>query len=210
MVPTFSLRQILNHEFKLPQNFPHPLPLFREYLSEGYYPFAIEGDFRQRMQQVISLTIETDIPLYADMKASTARKIKQMLGVISQSAPYMTSVENLSQEIKVSKNNVPDYLVWLEKAGMIGMLRDDTGGMRGLGKVEKVYLDNPTLMSLLAGDTPNIGNLRETFFYNQLRVDYNIASSKISDFKIGDATFEIGEENKSQKQIRNVETLFIF
>ena len=77
--------------------------------------------------------------------------------------PYKTSVENLATEIGVSKNNVPDYLVYLERAGMIGLLRDDTSGMRNLGKVEKVYVDNPSLMSVLTPN-PNIGNIRETFF----------------------------------------------
>lgn len=124
-----------------------------------------------------------------------------MLGVIARTAPYKPSAENLAQEIKVSKNNVPDYLLWLEKAGMIGQLRDDTGGMRGLGKVEKVYLDNPTLMTALASDTPNVGNLRETFFYNQMRVDYDVVSSRIADFAIEGRTFEIGGKNKGQKQI---------
>ena len=174
--PLMTLAEILDSEVSMPDTLEHPLPLFRQYLADGYYPFALEDDFAQRMQQVVSLTVETDIPMYADMKASTARKLKQLLGVIARSAPYKPSTDNLAQEIKVSKNNVPDYLLWLEKAGMIGQLRDDTGGMRGLGKVEKVFLDNPTLMTVLSGDTPNVGNLRETFFYNQMRVDYDVVS----------------------------------
>lgn len=207
--PVYTLEQIVGRQVSLPGVLSHPLPLFRRYLAEGYYPFAMEGDFVQRMQQVVSLTVETDIPMYADMKASTARKLKHMLGVISQSAPYKPSIEHLSQEIRVSKNNVPDYLVWLEKAGMIGQLRDETGGMRGLGKVEKVYLDNPTLLTVLAGDSPNVGNVRETFFYNQLRVDHDIVSSRISDFRIGDMTFEIGGKNKTQKQIKEAEKGYV-
>lgn len=92
---------------------------------------------------------------------------------------------------------------------MIGQLRDDTSGMRGLGKVEKVFLDNPTLMTILAGNNPNIGNLRETFFYNQMRVDHYVTASKISDFRISDYTFEIGGKNKGQKQIQNAKNGFI-
>lgn len=207
--PLLNLSQILDDELSMPEALSHPLPLFRQYLAEGYYPFAVEGDFAQRMQQVVNLTVETDIPMYADMKVSTARKLKQLLGVISRSAPYKPSAENLSQEIKVSKNNIPEYLLWLEKAGMIGQLRDDTGGMRGLGKVEKIYLDNPTLMTVLSGDQPNIGNLRETFFYNQMRVDYDIMSSKISDFRIDNYTFETGGRNKGQKQIREAEKGYV-
>lgn len=207
--PLYSLTQILNGETSMPAELEHPLPLFRQYLAEGYYPFALEGEFARRIQQVVSLTVETDIPMYADMKASTARKLKQLLGIIAESAPYKPSAEHLAQEISASKNNIPDYLLWLEKAGMIGQLRDDTGGMRSLGKVEKVYLDNPTLMTALSVGVPNIGNVRETFFYNQMRVDHDVVSSKISDFRIGDKTFEIGGKNKGQKQIRGVESGYI-
>lgn len=209
VAPVADLNQILHGDVNLSEILPHPLPLFREYLANGYYPFALEGEFIRRIQQVVNLTVETDIPMYADMKASTARKLKQMLGIVAQSSPYKPSAENLAQEIKVSKNNVPDYLLWLEKAGMIGQLRDDTGGMRGLGKVEKVFIDNPTLMTVLSGGQPNTGNLRETFFYNQMRVDHDVMSSRISDFRIGDLTFEIGGKNKGQRQIKDAEKGFI-
>lgn len=208
-VPVLNIADILNGELNLPKELEHPLPLFREYLREGYYPFAVEGDLEQRIQQIVSQTVETDIPMYADMKAATARKLKQMLGIIAVAAPFKPSMEHLAQEIKISKNNVADYLLWLEKAGMIGQLRDDTGGMRGLGKVEKVFLDNPTLMTTLAGERPNIGNLRETFFYNQMRMDYDVTSSKISDFRINDFTFEIGGKNKGQRQIREAEKGYV-
>lgn len=207
--PQLSLSQILNGDISLPEELDHPLPFFRQYLAEGYYPFALEGELERRMQQVVSLTVENDIPMYADMKAATARKLKQLLGLIAVSAPYKPSSEHLAQEINASKNNIPDYLLWLEKAGMIGQLRDDTGGMRSLGKVEKVYIDNPTLMSILSPGTPNIGNLRETFFYNQMRVDNDIVSSKVSDFRIGNLTFEIGGKNKGQRQIKDADTGYI-
>lgn len=202
-VMVYSLEDILAHQVDIPE-LPHPLPLFRRYLQEGYYPFSAEGEFEQRMGQVISQTIEVDIPQYADMKASTARKLKQMLAVVSRLAPYKPNAENLATEIGVSKNNIPEYLVYLEKAGMIGQLRDDTGGMRGLGKVEKVYIDNPNLMTVLAGGKPEIGNLRETFFYNQMRVANDVIASRESDFCIDKYTFELGGRHKGRKQIENV------
>lgn len=204
----YSLGEILNHQVSVPE-LEHPLPLFRDYLKRGYYPFAKEFGFETRMQQVINQTIETDITQYADMKASTARKLKQMLGVIAGLAPYKPNADNLARELSVSKNNVPDYLVYLEMAGMIGQLRDDTGGMRGLGKIEKVYIDNPSLMTVLAGGNPDAGNIRETFFYNQMRVHNDIISSRYSDFCIDTFTFEIGGKKKGKKQIENVANGFI-
>ena len=206
--PVYSLEDILAHKVNLPE-VDHPLPLFREYLWKGYYPFSNESGFEQRIEQVVSQTVEVDIPQYADMKASTARKLKRMLSIISGLAPYKPSIENLATEISASKNNIPDYLIYLEKAGMIGQLRDNTGGLRGLGKVEKVYIDNPSLMWILSNGTPDIGNLRETFFYNQMRVMNDIISSKESDFVIREYTFEIGGRKKGKKQIENVSHGFI-
>ena len=199
----YSMSDILSHKVKLDQ-VPHPLPLFREYLALGYYPFAKESGFAIRMEQIISQTIDSDIPQYADMLASTARKLKQMLAVIAELAPYKPNADSLAAELHVSKNNVPDYLVYLEKAGLIGLLRDDTGGLRGLGKVEKVYVDNPSLMTVLAHGKPEIGNLRETFFYNQMRVMHNVLASRESDFVIGDYTFELGGRKKGKKQIQDI------
>lgn len=206
--PVFSLEQILKGNAKI-DGLEHPLPLFRQYLYEGYYPFAMEGELAQRINQIVSLTVEMDIPVFANMKASTARKLKQMLGVMAYIAPYKPNFENLAKEVGVSKNNVADYLSWLEKAGMIGQLLDDTSGMRVLGKVEKVYIDNPTLLHVLGGENTNVGNLRETFFYNQMRVLYPISASRDSDFRIENITFEIGGKNKSQRQIRNAEKGYV-
>ena len=206
--PTYSLGEILANKATIP-GVEHPLPLFRDYLSRGYYPFAVEGDFTMRMQQVISQTIEVDIPQYADMKASTARKLKHLLAILSHLAPYKPVADSLATEIGVSKNSVPDYLVYLEKSGMIGLLRDDTSGIRNLGKIEKAYIDNPSLMTVLAGGTPDIGNLRETFFYNQMRVRNSVAVSRVSDFVIGKYTFEIGGRKKGQRQIEGVADAYI-
>lgn len=202
-MPTYSLEEILQHKVNL-TSVEHPLPLFRDYLKHGYYPFASDDGFPIRIEQIVSQTIESDIAQYADLKATTARKLKRMLTIISSIAPYKPSVDNLARELNVSKNNVPDYLVYLEMAGLIGLLRDDTAGLRGLGKVEKVYLDNSNLMIMLAGIKSDIGNVRETFFYNQMRVNNDIISSRQSDFQIDKYTFEIGGRKKGKKQIEEL------
>lgn len=202
-VRTFSLEEILANRTGI-DNVQHPLPLFRTYLREGYYPFALEEGFAIRVEQIVSQTLESDIPQYADMKASTARKLKQLLAVAAQLVPFKPNADNLSREVGVSKNNIPEYFAYLEKAGMIGQLRDETGGLRGLGKTEKVYIDNPSLMTVLAGGKPDLGNLRETFFYNQMRVNNDVLASRVSDFCIGQYTFEIGGKKKGNKQIETV------
>ena len=207
-VPKYSLEEILDGKAHI-EGMLHPLPAFREYLSEGYYPFAIEGDFPLRMQNVITKTIESDIAQYAGLRATTAKKLKKMLAVISGLAPYKPNADNLALEIGISRNSVQDYLSLLERAQLIGQLRDDTGGIRGLGKVEKVYIDNPSLMRVLSGGKTDVGNMRGTFFYNQMRVKNDVISSRQSDFKIEKYTFEVGGRKKGKKQIEDIPDSFI-
>lgn len=206
--PIRSLEDILNGKTEI-EGLQHPIPLFNQYLREGYYPFSKEGFFQQRLQQVIRLTMEVDIPQYANMSPATGKKLRRMLSIIASNVPYKPEATGLANEIKVSRNDIPTYLLYMEKAGMIGQLRDETGGMRGLGKTEKVYLDNTNIIYALSGENANIGNVRETFFYNQTRLALDVTSSKVSDFSIGKYTFEVGGAKKSHRQIKGVANSFI-
>lgn len=206
--PIRSLEDILNGKTEI-EGLQHPIPLFNQYLRMGYYPFSKEGFFQQRLQQVIRLTMEVDIPQYANMSPATGKKLRRMLSIIASNVPYKPEATGLANEIKVSRNDIPTYLLYMEKAGMIGQLRDETGSMRGLGKTEKVYLDNTNIIYALSGENANIGNVRETFFYNQTRLALDVTSSKVSDFSIGKYTFEIGGAKKSHRQIKDVADSFI-
>jgi predicted AAA+ superfamily ATPase len=199
-VPVYSLEEVLNLKAEI-ADVSHPLPLFRDYLQKGYFPFAGDTDFELRLRQVINQTMEVDIPQYANMNASTGRKLKKLLAVVAQSVPFKPVMDSLATVIGVSRNVLPDYFLYMEQAGMIGQLRDDTGGIRGIGKVEKVYLDNTNMAYLLGGQATDVGNIRETFFYNQTRVVTDVISSRISDFEMNGITFEVGGKKKGKKQL---------
>lgn len=183
---------------------PHPLPLFRQYLQDGYYPFSQEGAFQSRLEQVIVQTLETDIPQYAHMSVATGRKLRRLMGLVAQSVPFKPDYSSIANAIGISRNVLPEYFLYMERAGMIGQLRDETGGLRSLGKVEKIYLDNTNIARVLGADSTNMGNLRETFFYNQTRVVCDVISSKVSDFVVEDYTFEVGGKKKKTKQIEGI------
>lgn len=207
-VPKFNLEEIVNHKIDVPQ-IPRPLPLFADYLKNGYYPFAREDDFSLKLQQVINQTLEADIPTYADMNVATGRKLKQLLAFVAQSAPFKPNMSKIAEMLKISRNNIADYLLYMEEAGMLIQLRSSTEGIRALGKVDKVYLDNTNLIYSLADKNQNIGNIRETFFLNQLNVNHNVSSSLLGDFKIDAIDFEVGGKNKKLKQIKNAEKGFL-
>ena len=204
-VPVFNLNEILNHQVKVPQ-MAHPLPLFADYLKRGYYPFALEPDFDLKLLQVVHQTLESDIPVYAGMNVSKGRQLKQLMAIIADFKPNMTKI---SEILAISRNVIADYLLYMEEAGMLAKLRDDTKGIRGLGKINKVYLDNTNLVYILARENANKGNIRETFFINQCRMHYQIVSSNLADFKMEDKDFEIGGKNKGLKQIETAENGFL-
>lgn len=199
-VSIYTIDEIVNLQVDVPQ-IPHPLPLFREYLNTGYYPFAKELDFSRKLQQVVNQTLEVDIPTYAQMNVSTGRKLKQLMAIIAESVPFKPNMSKLAEMLNISRNNIADYLLYMEEAGMIAQLRSQTEGIRALGKVDKVYVDNSNLIYSLASENRNKGNIRETFFLNQLKVKYKIVTSKHGDFKINEMDFEVGGKDKSMKQL---------
>ena len=205
---TYSLEDIIQHKVDIPE-LERPLPLYTDYLKEGYYPFALEDDYDIKLSQVINQTLENDIPIYAEMNVATGRKLKQLLSIISKSVPFKPNMSKIAEMSSISRNNVADYCLYIEEAGMIAQLRDSTGGIRGLGKVDKIYLDNTNLIYNLANDMSNIGNIRETFFLNQMRVKYDVIASPIADFKINDIIFEVGGKNKAQKQIKDTNNGYV-
>lgn len=208
-VPTYSIEQIVSGGMDADIVDAHPLKLFAEYLRNGYYPFSSDGNFELRLRQIINVTLESDIPIYAKMNASTGSKLKRLLDIISRSVPFKPNFSKIAQEMDVNRALIKDYLYYMERAGLIMQLYDETGGIRGLGKVEKTYLDNTNLIYNIANDNANIGNVRETFFLNQMRVNNNVIASKVSDFTIGDMTFEVGGRNKKQRQLQTVEKGYV-
>ena len=208
VMPRYTLSDILSHQVQLPDDF-RPLPYFADYLKRGYYPFALDDDYAIRLQQIVNQTIESDIPQYAEINIATARKLKRLLAIIAQSVPFKPNVSSIATTLEASRNSVADYCLYLEEAGMITQLRDATGGIRGLGKVDKIYLDNPNLIDVLGQHHGDTGNTRETFFFNQMRVNHDVIVSPVSDFQIDGMTFEVGGKNKKQKQIHNVEKAYI-
>lgn len=159
--------------------------------------------------QVINQTMEIDIPMHIKANVSVGRKLKSLIMVVSKSVPFKPVMQKLADVTGISRNDIPDYLIYMERAGMISQLRNATRGLRGLGKVEKLYLDNTNLIYALAPEHADIGNVRETFFMNQTRVCNDVRSSDISDFEIGNKVFEIGGRKKGQKQIENASDGYI-
>lgn len=62
----------------------------------------------------------------------------------------------------------------------------------------------------IAPDNTNAGNLRETFFFNQLAYKHKVTYTAETDFKVDNQYyFEVGGKNKSHKQIKTLNNAFV-
>lgn len=153
--------------------------------------------------------MEVDIPAYAKMNISTARKLKQLLYVISRCVPFKPNFAEIGRTISADRGSVADYMVYMEKSKLVRQLNYAPDGMEFVQKVDKIYLGNTCFINALADDNPEIGNIRETFFYCALCVNYKVAASHVADFIVKGHTFEVGGKSKKQKQIKNVIDAFV-
>ena len=200
-LPRYTLEEILAGKVDFPYKAARPLQLFASYLREGYYPFFKEGNYTMRLNGIIKQVVEDDVPKFADMEIASVQKLKKLLYVLAQNVPFKPNYAKLERDLGISRNTLPKYMQYLEKAGLIGVLREKVQGIKLLEKIEKIYLNNPNEAYILSDETPNIGTLRETIFFAWLRVEHLVSSSPVSDFEVDGLTFEIGGKNKGKKQL---------
>jgi predicted AAA+ superfamily ATPase len=189
-----------------------PLQHFSDYLKNGYYPFYQEkpSQYYQKIEEVVNMILEIELPLLRAVEIAYIQKIKQLLQIISQSAPFVPNVSKLSERIGISRNTLISYLYYLDEVRLINALYKEAGGITKLQKPDKLYLENTNLAYSLGSDNTEIGNMRETFFINQLIRGHKVTYSEKSDFIIDNKfTFEIGGKKKGNKQIADIENSYI-
>lgn len=214
-IPAISLQDLLEHheEYSVQINDTmQPLKHFEDYLKFGYYPFyRLDNKFyHQKLQQTIHLTLDVDLPAVESLSFSTIKGMKNLLFILSQLVPYKPNIQTLANKIDSPRNSVLKALDLMDKSKILNLLRSDTKGVSYLQKPEKIYLQNTNLLYVFNDVPPNKGNLRETFFFNQLQAKHPVTAPKFGDFMIDETyTFEIGGKDKTTKQISGVPLSYI-
>ena len=172
-VTSFSLEEIVDRPVEISLDilqYIRPLPLFDAYLKKGYYPFYSDDneEYYKRIFQIVNTSLETDIPAVQMIPYQAMLNIKKLLSLITEMVPFKPNIIKLSQQIGLSRETLIKYLQYLDKADLIKLLYSAKKGISPLNKPEKIYLNNTNVICALTASMPNIGNIRETFFYNQL------------------------------------------
>ncbi len=177
-----------------------------------------ETMFFQTLQQNINVSIESDLlSIYPTLNGNTIKKIKKLLSIIMKNVPFTPNISALKKSIDVKDDRtLKEYLVRLDDAGLIILLMKSSQAMKSLDKPEKIYIANTNLMYTAK---PDLGNLRETFFVNQVQnhcakestsTDAGIYTSHEGDFYVsGRYTFEISGKNKRFNQIKDMKDSFV-
>ncbi|HCA43754.1 MAG TPA: AAA family ATPase [Bacteroidetes bacterium] len=213
----FSLQDILKHSQKISNEIiselNKPLYQFNKYLKKGYLPFTAEeteDSYLEKIYNVISITLTSDLALSYQLTSSDVIKIKKLLGIIAGSVPFSPNVSDLARKMEISRDYIKNYFVNLTEAKMINTLGPRLKKTGALQKPGKIFLENTNLSYALT-EKPDTGNLRETFFLNQIKNSkLKIYSHTSADFMINDDLFfEIGRKNKDTGQIKNLKNSYL-
>lgn len=213
--PVVSLDDIWTKHVELSNSIAGKLKVlqhFPEYLKFGYYPYYNELPplYYQRIDEVINMILEVEIPLLRGVDIAYVTKLKQLLLILSESVPFIPNISKLSERIGITRNSLLSYLHALQESGLTYHLNKNTFGITRLQKPDKIYLENTNLMYALGTGKVDVGSLRETFFANQVKYSHQLSISEQSDFLIDNKyTIEVGGKEKGYRQLEGLNNAFI-
>lgn len=211
-----TLAEIIEHGEDLSKEINQkirPIPFFKEYIQAGYFPFAAdekEPFLQQKLIGIMNTVLENDLAYVQDYSPSNIQKIKRLLGVIAGSAPFTPNISKIAEKLKIGRKTVYNYLKHLEDAYILNLIHKTGRGVSVLQKPDKVYVEN-TNLALALDNSASMGTLRETFFVNQVRnAGHRIHLAEKGDFIVDQTlTFEVGEKNKTSRQIQNLDHAYL-
>lgn len=214
-IPVFTLERILDSNFRFNEIIPAdfmPYEFFDEYLKYGYYPFFKQNPktYYHKLRQLVRQIVEIDMAEIKGFDIRQSKKLLQLLYIISQQVPFSPNLSDLSRKTSIHRNLLNNYLFYMEEARLLHLLQPKNFSVASLQKPAKIYLNNTNLLFALSEQVPNVGTVREVFFYNQLVGNHVISQSKEADFLVdGQFTFEVGGKNKTPQQIQNIENAWL-
>lgn len=215
-LPVLSLHDVISNHMQQASSITSTLkvlPHFEQYLKTGYYPFVLEtsseGSYFERLQQVVTMVIENDIPSGERIEYETLQKAKRLLMILAQSAPFTPNIANLCAMLSTTRNQLIHLLSLLERAALIRQLHADNKGLKALGKPDKILFNNTNLMHAL-GSSADAGTARESFFSAMMSHNHMIQYSKQGDLQVDENyVFEVGGKKKGFSQIADIPNSYV-
>ena len=111
----YTLNEILNNHQEYAIQISkeiRPLQWFQGYLEGGYYPYFIESEslYRTKVEEVVRMMLEIELPALRGLENQYIFKIKQLLMVLAESVPFTPNVSKLAERIGINRNTLIAYL----------------------------------------------------------------------------------------------------
>jgi len=186
----YSFDEIVNNHVEIAKEIVaevRPLAYFDNYLKHGYFPYFIDDPnfYVNRLLKHINLALEIDVPYINQIELKYLSKLRKLLQIIAEEAPFTPNVSKLATAVQTSRATVMNYLKYLKNAKLIHLLYSN-GDQDLMKKPDKVYLHNTNLIYAIAPNNTENLNLRQTFFYNQVAYKNKLKTSAKADFLINE------------------------
>lgn len=165
--------------------------------------------YHEKVNEIINLILEVELPILRKTDVSYARKLKQLLMVLAESVPFVPNFTKLAERLGLNRKTLLLYIEYLNEAQLVRTLNKEAKGITRFQKPDKLLPDNTNTPYALS-KTVDKGTLRETFFVNQLAYRHEVKYPEKGDYKIdGRYVFEIGGKSKDQSQISGLEQSYL-
>ncbi|MDK2786180.1 MAG: uncharacterized protein PWQ80_859 [Thermotoga sp.] len=175
------------------------MSLFRDYREKGTRPFYREGNFRERMMNILDKTIYYDIPhLIGTVTENHIGVMKAIVGHLLYSRIPTINIESMSREWGVGKQKLYQLLHVMEEIELVNIVRKERAE-KPFSKGSKIFLADPSMYHVFEGET---GNFREAFVVFALKEKGKIYASKNeeeADFIFEGMKLEVGGKRKKRK-----------
>jgi predicted AAA+ superfamily ATPase len=195
------------------------LKYFKEYLAIGYYPFFLKDftSFRMKLSNTIQEVLEADLGFVCDIKYGKVHQLKKLLYMLANTPPYEIKKTSLSDATGIDRVTMNDYLLYMQKACLLNLVKPAGAGDGSVRKSEKLLLNNTNIQFAISNN-PDLGTTREIFFVNQLTNYFRMQDSflpvtleypKNGDYQIEGRVFEVGGRKKDFRQLKGIDLAYV-
>lgn len=186
------------------------VPLFRNYLEHGCYPFYWQDPaaFSQRLQRGLRQAMEVDLASSASLSQAGVVRMKKLLVAAVAASPALPRSSEMTRSTGLPYSQQDTYLDYLQQLGYL-RLPDMPGTADSDSPEKRVFAGNPNILTALSEAAPDRRLLAETFFLDQLSAGGHVRLLANQDFLVNDRyTFRVGDPLRDYESIKNQENTF--
>lgn len=222
-IPRYSFTEIIANYKEISYDLQSKVHLedFKDYMNHGFYPYFKNSKeiYHNLLLNNIKKVILEDLPTFMNLQTSSLSKLEKLFYYISQNPPSELNYSSLAEKISISKDLLESIIYYLDQIGVLSIAIRSNKLTDIIRKEFKVFLWNPNIYAAFGGGN-NTGMVRESFVLNVLKkvnktqtINQNIILPQYGDFLFSyenqQYLFEVGWQNKTNKQIRWIERSFL-